>query len=73
MPIIGNITPKPPVTHRVYVEMSDRQRDVWTKLLYRLKDGQIITGITGDDAAVLNDTFADLHHLFNEGYIEPAP
>lgn len=71
MPIVGSITPKPPVTHRVYFELSDRERAVWTLLLYRLKDGMIVTGLSGDDLAVLNNTFSGLYDLFLDGgYVE---
>lgn len=68
--LTGKITPKPPVRWVVTIEMSEQERAAWTAFLYRLRDGQVVHGLTGETAATFNNTASSMHHLFDEGYTE---
>jgi hypothetical protein len=69
-PLIATANPKPPVTWIVKLEMSQAEVDAWKLFAYRLRDGVVVTGITGHDAEVLNNTFSPLYEVLEsaEGY-----
>lgn len=68
--MIGTATPKPPVTWIIKLEMSQAEVDAWKLFAYRLRDGEVVTGITGNDSSVLNNTFSPLYEVLEkaEGY-----
>lgn len=68
--MIGRMTPKSPVTWVAVIEMTEEERTAWTAFLYRARDGQVVTGITGHDSEVLNNTFSPLYQVFADGYVE---
>lgn len=66
----GRMTPKSPVTWIASIEMNEAERAAWTAFLYRLRDGQITTGLTGETLATFNNTASPLYSIFADGYVE---
>lgn len=66
----NTITPVPPVTWNVQFELSDQERAAWKAFLYRLRDGQVQTGLDAPTLATLNNTASRLYELFDEGYLD---
>ena len=59
--MVGTASPKPPVTWVLTLELSQAEADAWKAFAYRLRDGQVVTGLSGHDAEVLNNTFSPLY------------
>lgn len=68
--MIAATQPKPPVTWVLKLEMSQAEANAWLAFAYRLRDGNVVTGVAPEHSEVLNNTFSPLYNALeaSEGY-----
>lgn len=69
--MIAVAQPKPPVVWVLKLEMTQAEADAWRAFAYRLRDGEVVTGVAPEFQAALNNTFSPLYNALeaSEGYV----